>query len=648
MPHNTYDDSLMSSQNVSAYGGLRSLANSRGSNYLRLLRRHLPVMVLITAVTVAIAFLFIALATPRYTATATILISPHRVVSSGSKGLADNRGDDAVIESQASLMQTPFALQRVVEHLNLAADPEFTARRTLIDRIGSMFRRPSSVSASRTLAKAAETLKRTLKINRRGSTYLIDISASSKDRTKAVLIANAVARTYLDDQAQSRYEANKGLADWLRKRLREMESRMTESEKGVQGNSAAAEGAQTGQQSVGTQGIGHRTATDQSTADRLELQREAEVDRAHYARLLARYKELASSEGAGAPLSEASLVAPAAPPASPSFPSIPVTLGLALAIGLGIGLIFALALDLLDGRIKTHEDIEASGLPSIAAIPEISARELAYLSRNGRAELANYNPQRTRLLPAGMQPPLLRYVVTQPMSPFAEAIRAIRFELQHLGLADKTQVISVASAIGGEGKTTVAANLAQSLAMLGIKVILVEGDLRNPRLSRALCPGARSGLLEVALSEMPLNQAVLIDPVINLALLPSPSPEDPAVLAEFASSAGMSGIIAKLRNHFDVVVVDSPPLLPLVDGRALVEQSDAVILTVGWNQTPRSLFLKAVEMLGPIRNRIVGTVLTRVDLRRLTLYEYNSTAYDSSKVYGTAMLRDASGGSRAN
>jgi capsular exopolysaccharide synthesis family protein len=228
------------------------------------------------------------------------------------------------------------------------------------------------------------------------------------------------------------------------------------------------------------------------------------------------------------------------------------------------------------------------------------------------------------------------------MSPFAEAIRSIRFALQRTARIRTTQVISVTSAVGGEGKTTLAANLAQSMAVLGIKVVLVEADLRNPQLSRSLCPGVRTGLLEVALSEMPLHQAVLVDPSTNLAIIPASLPKDVAMLTEFASSEGMSSVLAELRNHFDVIVLDCPPLLPLVDGRALAEQSDTVILTVGWDHTPQNVFLHAVEMLGPIHERVLGTVLTRVDLGRLKLYEsYDSSAYNARYIDGSAVVREA-------
>jgi capsular exopolysaccharide synthesis family protein len=247
-----------------------------------------------------------------------------------------------------------------------------------------------------------------------------------------------------------------------------------------------------------------------------------------------------------------------------------------------------------------------------------------------------------RLLPPALQPPLMRYAVDQPTSAFAEAIRSIRFALQQAARVRTTQVVMVTSAVDGEGKTTVAANLALSLAFLGIKTALVDGDLRNPELTRSLCPRVRTGLLDVALAELPLDQALLTEPASNLAVLPSPLPQDIALVTEFVSSEGMSSVLTELRNHFDVVIVDCPPLLPLIDGRVLAEQADSIVFAIGWDRTPRDVVMRAVELLGPAYERTLGTVMTRVDLGRLRFYEpYGDSTYGSPYIPGGPPVREA-------
>jgi capsular exopolysaccharide synthesis family protein len=372
-----------------------------------------------------------------------------------------------------------------------------------------------------------------------------------------------------------------------------------------------------------------------------ELQRQAEANRTLYESFLARYKETAAQESLEMP--DSRVVTKAIAPVSPSFPKVPLTLGLALILGLGFGCLSALAVDYLDRRVKTQDQARAaSGLPGIAAMPSVGVRELAHLAKRGRVALENYDPRTARLLPPDLQPPLLRYAIEQPTSAFAESVRSVRFALQQAARVKLTQVIMVTSAVGGEGKTTLSANLALSMASLGIKTALVDGDLRNPELTRSLCPRMRMGLLDVALADAPLHQAMLIEPSSNLAILPSPPPADVSLLAEFVSSEGMNSVLGELRNHFDVIIVDSPPLLPLVDGRVLAELADCVVLAIGWDQTPQDVLLRATELLGRVHDRVLGTVLTRVDLDRQRLYEpYDGSAYGSPYLYSRPPAREA-------
>jgi capsular exopolysaccharide synthesis family protein len=270
-----------------------------------------------------------------------------------------------------------------------------------------------------------------------------------------------------------------------------------------------------------------------------------------------------------------------------------------------------------------------TGVASIAAIPTVNLRELARLARRGRHELQGYDPTIVRLLPAALQPPLMRYVVDSPTSIFAEAVRAIRLAVQHAVARQKGraarggEITMVTSAADGEGKTTLAANLAFSFATIGMRTILVEGDLRNPALTRSLCPGAPTGLVEVATGQTPLHQTILIDQSTRLSILPAPPANNLALLAEFVFSKRMSTILEELRQHYDMIILDAPPLIPLVDGRMLGEYADHIVLVARWDRTPQDLLVRAIEHLEYVRDRVVGTVLSQVDLRQAGLYDYH-------------------------
>src|SRR3984885_13994824 len=368
-----------------------------------------------------------------------------------------------------------------------------------------------------------------------------------------------------------------------------------------------------------------------------ELQREAEANRTLYESYLARYKESTAQESLDMP--DSHVVTKASVPIAPSWPKTWLLLGLALTLGLGMGSVLAFLADYLDERVKTLEQAELiSGVPALAAVPLIGARELARLAKRGRSELGRYDPKTTKLLPAALQPPLMRYALDAPGTFFAEAIRGIRLALQRTMRVQPIKVVLVTSALESEGKTTLAANLALSLATLGIKTLLIDADLRNPGLTRALCPHADAGLLQVATGQVPLERAILLDRSTGLSILPSPTiTKDVDAITELMFSERIVDILDYLRQRYELIIVDSPPLVPLVDGRALAELADRIVLTLAWDQTPGEVLSHTIDLLSPVHDRILGTVLTRVDLSRLRFYDYyRSSAY--LKPYATAEL----------
>src|SRR5690606_25234528 len=140
------------------------------------------------------------------------------------------------------------------------------------------------------------------------------------------------------------------------------------------------------------------------------------------------------------------------------------------------------------------------------------------------------------------QPPLMHYVLEEPASSFAEAVRSVRFALQQAGRKKPGGAVVVAPAASGEGKTTLAVDLALSKAVLGVKTVLVDGDLCNPDLTRSLCPNVPCGVVDVSSGRVPLHQALLHEPSTNLSILPSPDVGDLAVVADFRSSVGLDGV----------------------------------------------------------------------------------------------------------
>ena len=358
-----------------------------------------------------------------------------------------------------------------------------------------------------------------------------------------------------------------------------------------------------------------------------ELQREADANRTLYDSFLARYKEVSAQESVDLP--DAQVVTKAEIPISPSFPKTKFILAIAAVGGSVLGGMLAFAVEFFDRRIKSvHQAEEITGVPTLATIPLIGVRDLARRAIRGRRELDHYDPKRVEVLPPAMQPPLMRYVLEEPTSLFAESVRAVRLAVQRSARTETVRTVVISSSIDGEGKTTLAVNLAFSLAAIGARTILIEGDLRNPEMSRSLCPRASVGGIEVAAGQVPFRDALLVDRTSGLAILPSPPRQKPTNSSEFVFSDAMSNMLAQLRQHFDYIIIDAPPLFPLVDARALAEIADRVILTIRWDRTPQDVVAQSLQTLAPAYDRVLGTVLTRVDMRRLRFYDYyRSSSY---------------------
>jgi succinoglycan biosynthesis transport protein ExoP len=381
---------------------------------------------------------------------------------------------------------------------------------------------------------------------------------------------------------------------------------------------------------------GVSTSSGQAQVRLRELQREAEANRTLYESYLARSKESTAQESLDMP--DSHVVTRASAPIAPSSPKTWLILGLALTLGVGAGSVLAFVADYLDQRVKTLEQAEQiAGVPALAALPLVGARELARLAKRGRSELGHYDPRKTKLLPALLQPPLMRYALEAPGTFFAEAIRAIRLALQRTMRTQPVKIVLVTSALENEGKTTLAVNLAQSIATLGIRTLLIDADLRNPQLTRALCPHAEAGLLDLAMDRATLERAILVDRSTGLSILPSIEFGRPDLITELMFSERIVEVFDLLRHRYELIIIDSPPLVPLVDGRALAELADRIVLALAWDQTPGEVLAHTIDLLSPVQDRILGTVLTRVDLSRLRFYDYyRSSAY--LKPYGASAI----------
>lgn len=275
-------------------------------------------------------------------------------------------------------------------------------------------------------------------------------------------------------------------------------------------------------------------------------------------------------------------------PGGPYRPSLQRNLGMGLVLGLGLGLGVAFFLEYLDRTLKTPEDVDRIlGLPLLAVIPDVSSgREgygssRAYYGRDAGAKDTGplrrvYGERVSSPLPEGTRIELLPQAM--PRVAVSEAYRALRTSLL-LSTANGLKSVVVTSAIPGEGKTAISVNLAVVLAQLGRQVLLVDTDLRKPRLHEVFGVPNRVGLVSVLTGSVQEDAVILPTHVPNLSFTPSgPMPPNSS---ELLSSERMLDFVAKAYQRFDYVVFDSPPVLPVTDATVLASMADGLILCIG-------------------------------------------------------------------
>ncbi|MBO8126470.1 MAG: CpsD/CapB family tyrosine-protein kinase [Firmicutes bacterium] len=195
-------------------------------------------------------------------------------------------------------------------------------------------------------------------------------------------------------------------------------------------------------------------------------------------------------------------------------------------------------------------------------------------------------------------------------APAVEAFRSLRTNIQFTNIAASTKVIALTSAGPSEGKSSVAGNLASVMALAGSKCILVDADLRKPVQAKQFGVSGRVGLTNVLMGSLSVEDALVSTEIEGLRLLPSgPIPPNPA---ELLGSALMKSTLEELRERADIVIVDTPPLLPVTDAAVLASIVDGTILVVKSGETHKQAVIRAKQSLESVNARILGVVLNGV------------------------------------
>ncbi|MGH1418537.1 MAG: Wzz/FepE/Etk N-terminal domain-containing protein [Hyphomicrobiaceae bacterium] len=323
----------------------------------------------------------------------------------------------------------------------------------------------------------------------------------------------------------------------------------------------------------------------------MDLERESSTTKQLYESLLARYKQ--TSETQTLQLPDARIVEQADAPLYPASPKRRRLVLVAAIAGLVVGLILALVLEFATLGLGRPEDVEqVFELNHLSSLPQVSF---------GNNEV--FDPLQA-----------VRLVIKEPTGSFAESVRGVRREIDiNRPIQGGPSVILIAGSLPGEGTSMTASNLAHHYAMTGNRVLLIDADLRFMGLSRQLAPARRVGLADILANGQRPETAILRDTTTELHFMPAAGTTSLATPSpELLAGPRMAAALKYLKSQFDTIIIDSPPLLPVFDGRILADYADQILFVTTWRKTPKQLAKRALKTIQVNQQKILGVIVNQV------------------------------------
>jgi succinoglycan biosynthesis transport protein ExoP len=559
--------------------------------YLDILKRHKWFIIEAIVVVGLAAGILSSLRTPIYEASARVLLRPGDLSEVIDPTNAQRVGNDPdrYVEGQKNIVQSEGVTQEALKSLSGFSSADIEGR---------------------------------VSVSQGGQSDILKISATDPDPILARDIANAVAEGYIENRRLAAVARLQRVADDIGSKLGPILSKIAELDNAVAAL-PATQGATPAIQSPA------RPATSPSQIDPLARGTDSgaqattveSLKAARYASAV-QYEELYGHQQnllieIGLKRGEAEIVSEAKTPTAPISPRPRRDAALGVFAGLLLGAGVTLLREQLNDKIRSAEEVgQLTGLPLLARLPYDDSAASVGVS-----------------------------VDQTPNSPLSEAMRSLRTSIQYQSVDRPVRVVVVTSALPGEGKSLVATNLAAAFAQADYRTILMSADLRRPSVngvfgdvgpspglvglmgprSPVVIAGATNGHRAAdgsATPEARTVEALLVTPIPGLLLLPSGlTPPNPA---ELLGSRRMATILAQLSAMADMIVIDSPPLLPVTDAAVLATRCDGVVLVAAADETPRSAIERAKTILDATGARILGTVVNKA---RTTEREYYYGGY---------------------
>lgn len=625
--------------------------------------------------------------TPRYTATVLVMIETRGVqVVDLEQVLPALSADFATIESQVEILRSPALAAKVIEKLGLADDPEFNPElesgntnilaylnpRTyipdgLIDALrGSSgdLDLPPEVLAQNLQAAILDNYLLKLSARALEGSYIIAIDYESEAPEKSAQIVNTVAELYLFEQLEAKSQATRRATAWLGERLASLQTEVIQ----VQGAVEAYRETTGLMQSLKQQEIqlmrseaelstrygdkhprmvelrtelsearrridleidrivrglgstvdahqvreaarkggavaqeGEEAVTQDRAEEKLrQLEHELEATQALYQTFLARFRQTSEQESLQEP--DARIISEATIPRERSYPRRTSTVALAF-IGSGmLGLLIILVLEKLQGGFRSTEELgNISDIPVLGLVPSVKNLDKRFVDD----------------------------VISDPNSGFGEAIRAVRAGLALSISDDAPKVVLVTSSIPGEGKSTLVVSLALQVARSGQKCLLIDCDFRQPKVHGLVGVPNEPGLVDLLSRRKSLPEVVRYHEGSGLEFVTAGDMS--LVTPDLLASQVMNDLLGRLASRYDVILLDSSPVMVVSNARVLSRMADKTILVVRWTETRRETVMAALKQLIADGADMAGTVLWRVDAK-----EYAKHGFADSGFYTVA------------
>lgn len=608
--------------------------------------------------TAILAFIWaIGLAQPRYQATAVIVLDGGREpVVDFTDFLPMMSGDATIVNTELEVLRSVSLLAAVVASEGLTEDPEFNTTlqsesllKTATRQLKSLLHLPAEAPPSATVSErrahnaTVEALGRALTVRNVPDSMVFEITFETSSPDKSAHLADVLVEKYLDQQLETKFEATQRATEWLSEKVAVLETELEAAEaetnrfaaqmelisaetldilsqqlKEVRDRITAREAAVTrgDRDANSARRIAQLQTLEAELSDKIarqsrdlvtleQLEREAAANRQIYEYFLGRLKETSIQEGiqqADARLMSAAMI--------PDIPTSPKPLLAAILGGIGglcLAVVMILAQEARTATFRTADALErVTGLPVLGQIPQIPARR-----RHG----------------------VLHYIRTKPNSAAVESIRNLRTSLLMSDKRQPPKVILSTSSLPGEGKTTQTLTLAQNMTGVRNRVLVIEGDVRKRVFKDYFGANEASNLIDVLSGQIRLQDAVWHSDDLGFDILFGA--DAPANAADIFSGQAFRRLIRQARKEYDIVLIDTPPVLLVPDARVIGQLADAVLYTVRWDKTREKQVLQGIRAFQTVGVPVTGLVLGQINARGMKRYGYGQDygTYGSSGYY---------------